>query len=56
MQDDLGEALYVMEQNPPKLITRPELDLPAMRACGGCIIGSVEIVESVSIAVNSIRL
>lgn len=47
VQNDLGEALYVMEQNSSKLTTRPELDLPAMRACGGCIVGSVEIVDCV---------
>lgn len=47
IQEDLGDALYVMESRGLRLSTFGLLDLTAMRASGGAIVGAVDIVDCV---------
>lgn len=47
VQDDLGDALYILERSQPDLEVKPQIDLMSMQIAGGFIIGSVEIIDCI---------
>jgi hypothetical protein len=47
LEQDTEDAIWMMEHT-RTLSQVPPIDLPAMRSAGGCIVGSIEIVDCVS--------